>query len=1035
MRLSMIKVTIFSLMLMLAMMGIACAAEQNTDGAAVVQTNMMKLPLVFIPNQGQADASVLFQAKAEAHSIFFTKDGVLLATVKDEQPVSFSTTVAGINPDVTVTGVDPQQGTVNFYIGNDPKEWQTGIPTYGGVEYQNILSGIDLTYKGNNGLLKREFTVAPGADPATIVITYDGIDNLAYGPDGTLEVTTPSGVMTESAPVAYQVIDGQTVVVPAQYSILGAGKVGFNLGAYDKAYPLVIDPQLVYSNYLGGALNDRALGVAVDQLGYAYITGYTTSTNFPVKAAWDTTGWTKNGYSDVFLTKLSPDGKTLVYSTYLGGNATDVGNGIVLNNINWTYITGYTESIGFPTPLGDAHSPMYNDNAFVARFDNLGQLYYATCFGGANTTVGTGITSDSGGGYVYVTGYTNTNLANGFPVDTGVDINLGTGTQFTNDAFVVELTPPTATPVHGTYYGGTGNDEGMGIVMDSSGNHFITGWTDSTNLTLLYPAIGYNSGGKDVFAAKWDPSNTLVYSTYIGGSGNDEGHGITLENNTLGYAYITGVTFSPDFPIQDPFFPFNGPNYYTSNFGDAFITKMDPAGDTFNWSTYLGGQNSDSGQAIALDENNNIYVTGYTKSYDFPINNPLTGFGTKHPFTDVFISMVNANLTQPLNFSTFYGGGLDEVGTGIGVTNITNITVCGYTSSYDFPTFNSYKYINKFDGSKYGGWDDGFVMRLDNIPAPGVPVANFTYDKIPGGDAPLVENFTDLSTGAPTSWKWNFGDGPTNSTAQNPTHTYGLPGNYTVILTVSNSFGTSSIAKGPIVVGTPAGVKFTNMVTTDAIGQLDIANNTTTNIRFFLNFTQYGLLGYNFTIQSNDSSTVEIWGVTRPDWMPANDFLFTNSTLPDDNLTLAGIDLDNDIGSGASNVLLANITLKGIQQNCTYINVTNVTRLQNDLAMNMSLVPQDPPFYVLHICVHNLLPIPTSMSPNWTPGMMPTDPVGDGLYRDVNGDGKVDFYDVIDFFINLEWMAINEYAPFFDFNHNGFIDFGDVITLFQFTGP
>ena len=224
MRLSPIKVTIFSLMLMLALMGVACAAEQTTDGAAVVNMNLMKLPLVFIPNQGQADPSVLYQVRAEGHSIFFTKDNVVLATVKDDKPVSFSTTVAGINPAVTVTGVDPQQGTANFYLGNDPNEWQNGIPTYGGVEYQNVLPGIDLTYKGSDGLLKREFTVAPDADPSAIVITYDGIDSIAYGPDGTLEVTTPSGVITEAAPVAYQVINGQNVAVPAQYSILGDRK-------------------------------------------------------------------------------------------------------------------------------------------------------------------------------------------------------------------------------------------------------------------------------------------------------------------------------------------------------------------------------------------------------------------------------------------------------------------------------------------------------------------------------------------------------------------------------------------------------------------------------------------------------------------------------------------------------------------------------------------------------------------------------------------------------------------------------------------
>jgi len=1038
MRLSPIKVTIFTLMLMLAFTGVSCAAGQNTDGAAVVNANLMKLPLVFIPNQGQADPSVLFQAKAEGHTIFFTRDNVVLATVKDDNPVSFSTTVAGINPAVIVTGVDPQQGTANFYIGNDPKEWQTGIPTYGGVDYQNVLPGIDLTYKGYNGLLKREFTVAPGADPAAIVITYNGIDNLVYGADGTLEVTTPSGVMTEAAPVAYQVIGGQQTAVAAQYRILGDGKVGFNIGPYDKSYALVIDPQLKYSSYLGGALNDRALGVAVDPLGYAYVTGYTCSTNFPVKNAYDASlGWSANGYSDVFLTKISPDGKNLMYSTYLGGSATDVGNGIVLFNTNNSAITGYTESMNFPFIGGGIQHTNNSADVFVARFDNTGQLQMSTTFGGAFTDVGTSIDTVDGTSF-NVTGYTNSNITDGFPINDGSQFNQGVAST-AYDAFIATISNGGGLPTPLGYYGGSSNDWGLGIATDGS-NNYITGWTQSNNLTItnvttegVSPAIGYHRGAKDAFVAKFNSTLALNRSTYLGGSGDDEGRGITV-SNTTGNVYITGVTYSPDFPLEDPFQPFNGPNYYTNNFGDAFITIMNPDLSDFVWSTYLGGQNSDAGQAIALDPLNDIYVTGYTNSIDFPVKNWLVGFGTKHAFTDAFITMIESNLSA-YNFSTYYGGGLDDVGTGIAANDTINVTVCGYTSSYDFPTFNSYKTSLGFDGSKYGGWDDGFVMKLANTPTPAFPVANFSYDPHKGY-APLMVNFTDLSTGAPTSWAWKYNDGSLNDTIPNPTHTFGTPSNYTVTLTVSNSFGSSSISK-VVEVDTPPGVKFTNMVTTDAIGQLDIANNTTTNIRFFLNYTQNGLLGYNFTIKSNDSATVELWAVARPDWMPANDFLFTNSTLPDDNLTLAGIDLDNDIGPGATNVLLANITLMGIQQNCTYINVTNYTRLQDDSATNMTLVPTTQPFYVLHVCVHNLNPIPMSVSPNWTPGMTPRDPNGDGLYEDINGDGKVDFYDVIDFFINLEWMAINdnEYAPFFDFNHNGFIDFGDVITLFQFTGP
>ena len=283
MRFDSVKVILFMLVILLVLSGTACASEQSAGGAAAVRAEFSKLPLSFIPNQGQADPAVLYQAKAEGHTIFFTNNDVVLVADNDGAPAVFSTTVAGANPAATVVGVDPLPGTASFFIGNDPANWQSGLATYGGVEYKNVLPGVDLTYRGTNGVLKREFVVAPGADASGIVIVYENIDGLAYGPDGTLEVQTPSGVLTETAPVCYQVINGVAVDVPARYNILGNGKAGFNFGAYDTTYPLVIDPALLYSSYLGGSVNDAAYGIAVDSLGQAYLTGYTGIHEFPGK--------------------------------------------------------------------------------------------------------------------------------------------------------------------------------------------------------------------------------------------------------------------------------------------------------------------------------------------------------------------------------------------------------------------------------------------------------------------------------------------------------------------------------------------------------------------------------------------------------------------------------------------------------------------------------------------------------------------------------------------------------------------------------
>ncbi|MEI6293619.1 MAG: SBBP repeat-containing protein [Methanomicrobiales archaeon] len=1058
MRFDSVKVILFMLVILFALSGAACASEQSAGGAAAVSADLSKLPLSFIPNLGQADPAVLFQVKAEGHTIFLTKEEVVLVADNDGTPAVFSTTVAGANPAATVVGVDPLPGTASFFVGNDPANWHSGLSTFGGVEYKNVLPGIDLTYRGKNGVLKREFVVAPGADASGIVIVYDNIDGLAYGPDGTLEVQTSTGVLTESAPVCYQVINGNTINVPAQYNILGNGRAGFNFGVYDHAYPLVIDPALLYSSYLGGELQDAAYGIAVDNAGCAYVTGFTESLNFPVSG--NTFNQTSNGCSDVFVTKVSADGLSLVYSTYFGGNNTDVGNGIVVNSTGWAFVTGFTTSLDFPTPNGTAKnqnisapSPcpfpgcLGNADAFVAAIppDAL-TLPYSTCIGGNYTDVGTSIDLDRDQSHpynVYITGFTNSDTTDLFPISGSpyqpLLNNLGGPGGGASDAFIANIGIGVATPSYCSYLGGSSNEQGLGITSTAGGSYYVTGWTQSTNLTTTVGAFANNHGEKDVFVAGFTSLRTPIYITYYGGEGNDEGRGIAVTNiSGTEYAYVTGVTYSHDYPTKPStrfgsisFAPWAFVNSGTAMFGDAFITRLESPGKS-TWSTIIGGGNSDGANGIALDVNKNIYITGYTSSTNFPIKNPIPTFGTKHAFQDAFITMVNSNLSS-LNFSTYLGKSLDETGTGIAVSDPVNIYISGFTTSYDFPVCNSFIADYGNNGDTYGDRTDGFVVHMDNRPTPAPPNASFVSDKPTGGPFPLTVNFTSTSTGSPDHYAWNFGDSPTNGTyAPTQVHTFTAAGTYTVTLTVWNSFGNSTVTH-PMIVSIPPGVKFTNMTTTQAIGKILLANNTTTNVRFYLNYTQYGLLGYNFTLRSNNSDVVEFWEVAKPDWMASyyTIFSWSNSALPDDNLTFKGMDLYDQQGYGATDVLLANITLKGMSAGCTVINISSVNSLENDLLQNMTVHD-----YNLTVCVMDILPIPESKRiPPRTP-TTPLDPNHDGLYEDINGDsvdggGAPDFYDVIDFFWNLEWMQNHEPVEFFDFNGNGYIEFGDVFTLFE----
>jgi hypothetical protein len=478
---------------------------------AKILENYGKLPLSFEANRGQTDARVKFLSHGSGYTLFLTDDeavfslhgskanGEALDASPQLRPTVVPTGNAALrmklvkaNRAAKVSGAEELPGKNNYFIGNDPKKWRTNVPTYAKVKYEGIYSGVDLVYYGNQRQLEYDFVVAPGADPRRIQFDVRGAKSMSRDKDGDLVFDMAEGEVHWHKPVVYQEKDGTRQEITARYVLKDKNRVGFEVADYDLRRPLFIDP-LVYSTYLGGSGTDFGTGIAVDSSGNAYVTGFTQSTNFPTMNPLQAT---YGGGYDAFVAEINPTGSALVYSTYLGGSGDDFGRGIAVDSSGNAYVIGNTLSTDFPTmnPLQPA--------------------------------------------------------------------NAGDG-----DAFVAQLNPTGSALVYSTYLGGSGYDSGLGIAADSSGNALVTGYTLSINFPTMNPLQPANAGGYDAFVAQLNPSGSaLVYSTYLGGSGDDLGYGIAVDSS--GNAYVTGSTQSTNFPTMNPFQPANAGS------GDAFVAKI-----------------------------------------------------------------------------------------------------------------------------------------------------------------------------------------------------------------------------------------------------------------------------------------------------------------------------------------------------------------------------------------------------------------------------------------------------------------------------
>ena len=698
---------ISSLVLGLALLPVAGGAQGASPGSLAARSAPLTraatgrapsraypaLPLSFEPNRGQTDRRVRYLARGHGYTLFLTDSGAVLSFTRSGAPTctpGSALSYAGRTSALTNAGraaqtathrdlsrsgachdllrsghgVGPRQsgsegvlrltfpgaaahstlipqsqlpGAVSYLHGRDPRHWQTGLPTYARVAYRDVYPGTDLIYYGHAGQLEYDFVLAPGADPYNLRLRLDSGASgtgaaLRLDRSGDLLIAVPGGTLRQRAPVVYQGAGAFRRLVAARYALLDAHTVGVRLGAYDHRAPLVVDPALSYSTYLGGNGDDYGYGIAVDRSGSAYVVGYTNSANFPLANA--ARGSFGGGADDAFVAKLNPAGNGLVYSTYLGGSDDDFGLAIAVDSAGSAYVTGSTSSGDFPT--ANALQGSLNGlggNAFVAKLNPAGNgLVYSTYLGGGIFDVGQGIAVDTSGN-AYVTGVTD---SSNFPTTGGAFQRTYQGTVGT--AFVSKINAAGNGLAYSTYLGGS-DSTGNGIAVDSAGAAYVTGAANSANFPTAAPLQGVSGGAGDTFVSKLAPDGSaLTYSTYLGGSGGDTGYGIAVDSS--GDAIVAGQTNSPNFPTT------NAAQNALGGADDAFVAALGPAGNGFVYSTYLGGSGSDIARAVAVDAGGNTYVTGQTTSTNFPTVAPFQGSFNGGAY-DAFVAKLGNNPIPP----------------------------------------------------------------------------------------------------------------------------------------------------------------------------------------------------------------------------------------------------------------------------------------------------------------------------------------------------------------------------------------------------
>lgn len=733
-----------------------------------VRADLDALPLAFEANQGQTDPEVKYMARGNGYKLFLTSRKAIMALPggkrqsevldmmmdKRRGPAAVkamlkkrarahhqtSPTAAlymnlvGANAHAQLIAEDLQSGKINYFVGKDPSKWHSNIPLYGRVRYRAVYPGIDLAFHGASRQLEFDYLVSPGADPKAIGLSFDGATGMRTNEAGDLVLTTAAGPVELHKPVAYQVKNGQTQPVNAGFVLKSDNEVTFEVGAYDHSRELVIDPTVFYATYFGGGNADYGISITTDNNGDAFIAGATDSPSLPGAGS---TGAAK---IDAFVTELDPNGH-LVKTTVFGGASDDFPGGIAIDGTG-IYVAGTTDSSDFPTTAGVAQTTYIGgttngaNDAFAIKLDpTLTAILWGTYIAGSDSDSGLSVAVDTTTHVVYVAGETYSNNLGGAtggvnPLPNGNAVNRSGGAGI-GDGYIAALTADGTAYSLISYIGGSASDLATGVAVDqTTGDVYVSGETISTNLPttagVVQPKCGTdqncNAGGSgakdDAFVAGITltgstPPYAYRYLTYYGGSDVDDASSIAVDGN--GRAFVTGSTSSTDLLST-------GTTFQNSLLGtqNAFLLELNAAGSAVAYNTYFGGDGTDSGVSIAVDNVGDVHLTGQStsSSASFPLLNATQA--AEGGSSDAFVSVLDVPNNQLL-FSTLLGGGGDEdtFQGGIALDSVNNIYVTGDTDSSDFPTVAPVT-----GGSTYGG---GTCVNSvgNNVPCPDAFIASY----------------------------------------------------------------------------------------------------------------------------------------------------------------------------------------------------------------------------------------------------------------------------------------------------------------------
>jgi uncharacterized repeat protein (TIGR01451 family) len=741
----------------------------------------------FEANQGQTESQVKYLSRGGSYNFFLTADGAVFEVARSKREGLqkklqeldvLRMRVLGARQGTAISGEGELAAKSNYFTGRNSQDWHTNVPKFRSVRYRGIYPGTDLVFYGNQRQLEYDFVVSAGADPGKIALAFDGAP-VRVNENGELVLSMGSSEIRFRKPIAYQQDASGKVPVEAAFALEG-NAVGFRLGAYDRSRPLVIDPSLVYSTFLGGGFTDYAGGIAVDASGNAYVVGSTLSPGFPVTTGvfqphcgtdtYCNLGTVQDPY-DAFITKMDPTGATEVYSTFMGGENDDQGMAIAVDTNGNAYVAGYTLSCQFPVTAGSYKTSFPNCGAggaaanFVAKINSTATaLVYSTFIGVNNTNQGHGIAIDAAGN-AYTTGYSTDN---GYPTTSNA-YQPSAPNPSDGKLVFTELNAAGNGLIYSTYLAGvtTGNfGTGNAIALDKSNNAYITGHTDAADFPVTTGVYqNTNAGGFDAVVVKFNPTASgkasLIYSTYVGGGEFDRGNGIAVDPK--GNVYVAGMTDSGNFPTSANAFETTCPGG-CSGFANGFVTALNSTASQLIYSTYLAGTANGSDTslegnwALALDGQNNAYVTGASVATDYPTINAVqsaNGGGA-----DVIVTELNSTGTAAL-MSTYLGGTMDDGGTGIAVSTKGNVYITGSTGSPNFPTTQGAFATTCGSDSQCNGTTDAFVSQISAVQTDGYvkvtaspnPVksgAVLTYTITVGNNGPDVAAGVKVSDSVPT---------------------------------------------------------------------------------------------------------------------------------------------------------------------------------------------------------------------------------------------------------------------------------------------